>query len=174
MIHPLDSRLQEAMRDARFVQAMHDGLRSFEQYRSDVPLQPLGYTRTLLRKTAEFEIVVMQWAAGSSSEIHDHGASRCWVVILDGELEVHNFDRIDRDERVADLRPGGVSRLVAGDLDHRLNRRELHRVYNRGSRSAYSLQLYAAPLTEYTIVDERTYRCERGVARYDSVIAHFK
>lgn len=169
MISELDGLLDNSMRDATLVAAMRTGIAEFARYRDSVPLIPLSYTRTLLRKTSGFELVAMQWAAGSVSPIHDHGNSRCWVVIVEGTLDVESFERLDDGTGpIAQLGPPSRAVVPAGGLDYRMNWRELHRVRNPGNTSSYSLQVYAAPQDEYVVIDDETYHCSRAFPKYDT------
>ncbi len=156
MIAGLRDALHEAMANHAFAEAMLSSIGCFQDYRDAMPFAAGTYTRTRLQRNDDFEIVAMLWAPGSRSPIHDHGESRCWVVMLDGDLDVENFQRLDDGSgAIADLRSFAPARLTAGALDNRSGPKELHRVSNPCERPAYSLQLYAAPLGAYTIVDER-------------------
>ncbi len=169
MISSLEELLEQSMGNARFVDAMKMGIARFAEYRSIIPVTQ-GYTRTLLLKTPEFELVAMRWAPGSLSPIHDHGNSRCWVAILQGALDIENYDRLDDGfNPTANLQHTFDVHLKAGELDHRLNWRELHRVRNSTRESAFSLQLYAAPQEQYTVVDPETMHCGRALPTYDSL-----
>ena len=170
MISSFDELLEQSMENSRFVEAMRSGIAQFAKYRSTIPHVARGYTRTLLSKTTEFELVAMQWAPGSVSPIHDHGNSRCWVAILEGALDVENYDRLDDGfSPIADLRHTFDVHLIPGQLDHRLNWRELHRVRNSMPESTFSLQLYAAPQVDYTVVDHESMQCGRALPVYDSI-----
>lgn len=146
-----------AVMGEEFAAAMRRFARGFATYRDRLPRIPHAYSRTRLASTPAYEVVAMNWAPKSVSPIHDHGASRCWVVMLEGTLGVENFS-------CADPSLDGPVELVAaerlvlkpGDLDHRLAPSELHRVTNPDGAYAYSLQIYAAPLSTYSIVDART------------------
>src|SRR5262249_25156892 len=116
-----------------------------------------AYTRTRLIETPYYEVVAMQWSPGSVSPIHDHGLSRCWVLMMEGNLEVENFEREgDPAETPVSLHGTGRITLSPGDLDHRLVPKERHRVSNPRGDAAFSLQLYADRITEYRIVDEHS------------------
>lgn len=155
MIADLRGALHETMANHDFVEAMLHSIGRFGEYRDTMPFAAGAYTRTRLQRTAEFEIVAMLWAPGSRSPIHDHGGSRCWVVMLDGNLDVENFERLDDGTgAVANLRSFAPSQLTPGAIDRRSGPNEFHRVGNPFERPAYSLQLYAAPLGAYTIVDD--------------------
>jgi cysteine dioxygenase len=150
-------RLTHALGDPEYVSAMERAADAFPRYRAQLPVIPYAYTRTRLFETPHFEIVAMLWSAGSVSPIHDHGASRCWVMMLEGGLDVENFEREDDGSGlVVAMRSAGTLVLQAGDLDYRYGPRELHRVVNSGAESAYSLQIYAAPISTYNVFDEHT------------------
>jgi len=155
------------MIDAQFVDAMERCARTFEHYRGRLPLVPYAYTRTRILRTDRFEVVAMQWAARSSSPIHDHGTSRCWVLLMGGALEVENFEVDDPSGDPVSLRETGRFALAAGDLDFRGGPRELHRVWNPSDEPAFSLQLYAEPITAYTVIDAHTLRGRSAIAVCD-------
>ena len=156
MIADLRGALHDAMENRDFVDAMFHGIERFGEYRDAMPFAAGAYTRTRLQRNGAFEVVAMLWAPGSRSPIHDHGDSRCWVVVLDGNLDVENFERLDDGtDAVADLRGFAPSRLTSGAIDRRSGPKELHRVSNPFEHPAYTLQLYAAPLGAYTVVNDR-------------------
>jgi hypothetical protein len=156
----LERVLADVMGDGEFSRAMERFARTFTEYRERLPLVPHAYSRTRLATTAEYEIVAMNWAPRSISPIHDHGTSRCWVLMLEGSLDVQNFacDPADLASGLAAIRETERLQLRPGDIDHRLAPTELHRVHNpSASQNAFSLQLYARPLTTYSIVDARSH-----------------
>jgi len=156
-------RLTRAMGNPEFTAAMERAALAFVKYRSLLPTIPYAYTRTHLIETPHYEIVAMQWAAGSVSPIHDHGDSRCWVLLLEGTLDVHNFERQDDGSGDVAMRDTGTFTLKAGDVDARYGPAELHRVVNSSTESAFSLQLYANPILSYNVFDEHA-RTSRSVA----------
>lgn len=170
MIDTLEMRLEEAIADPEMTRAILRGINAFEGYKSSLPVVPLAYTRTLLHKTPEFELVAMHWAPGSVSQLHDHGNSRCWVAVVEGAIDVDNYERRDNGAEHADLLYTSSQRLSAGAVDHRLNWRELHRVRNTGEIAAYSIQIYSPAITEYHVFDEKSGLYTTALAHYDSVL----
>jgi predicted metal-dependent enzyme (double-stranded beta helix superfamily) len=147
-------RLAKALNNDEFFSQMERFARSFASYRDQLPLIPYAYTRTQLLRAPNYEIVVMRWSPGSISPIHDHGKSDCWVLMMEGALEIENFDRDDDGSSgLVALRPTGSRSLGLGDVDHRGGPTELHRVRNATDEMAYSLQLYCEPIQSYTVVD---------------------
>jgi Cysteine dioxygenase type I len=132
------------------------------------------YTRTCAYRDDGFEVVLLNWAAGAASEIHDHGGQDCWMLVLSGSLQVDDYVRLD---------PGNVrgyarvqaeaSRVLgAGGLDARAGRYDLHRV-SALDGPAVSLHVYSAPLREFLIYDDLARRCETAFGRYDDVISPY-
>lgn len=147
-----------AVMGEEFAAAMRRFAGGFATYRKRLPRIPYAYSRTRLAATPSYEVVAMNWAPKSVSPIHDHGASRCWVLMLEGTLGVENFSCADPStDGPVELVEADRLVLRTGDLDHRLGPSELHRVTNPDDEAyAYSLQVYAAPLSTYSIVDART------------------
>jgi hypothetical protein len=158
------------MGDEEFARVMGHFAGAFARYRRLLPAIPRAYSRTRLAAAPAYEIVAMNWAPRSISPIHDHGTSRCWAFMLDGLLEVQNYTCHARDLECdcAVLQLAEHLELRAGDIDHRLVPTELHRVRNPSrAHPAFSLQLYAPPLSTYSIVDLHTSRRRVATATFD-------
>ena len=152
-----------------FATALRSAVAQFDSFRALMPGIPTTYSRMLLYKCEDFELVAMRWEPGSRTPIHDHGDSRCWVVMLEGAFHVDSYNRTDEGGDHATLEHTSSERVERGDLDYRLGWRELHRVMNNDSVAAYSVQLYAAPIVDYVIVDDATGIVQRVPAKYDAL-----
>jgi cysteine dioxygenase len=133
--------------------------------------RPDAYTRTCFYRDPHFELLLLNWARDATSPIHDHGDQHCWMMVLDGVLEVEDYVRLDAAEipGYAQVEARGLRRLGPGEMDSRSGRYDLHRVAARGATSAVSLHLYAAPLHRYFVYDERARRCESTFGTYDEI-----
>ncbi len=169
MIETIEARVQAAIQDPHMVEAMLRGINAFHEYKESLPVLPYAYTRTLLLKHPQFELVAMRWEPGSVSELHDHGDSRCWVAVVEGVIDVDNYERHDPRVAHAKLEHTSTIRVAAGEMDHRMNWRELHRVCNTGEVSAYSLQIYSPALSEYHVFDTNTGFYTTALAYYDTI-----
>jgi cysteine dioxygenase len=125
---------------------------------------PGGYTRSCAYADGRFEVLLLNWAAGAVSPLHDHGGQHCWMQVLEGQLLVDDYLRIDAGER-------GSRLLEAGDLDLRSGRFDLHRVSAPSGVPAVSLHIYSAPLKEFSVYDETTQRCRTVRSTYDEVLS---
>jgi predicted metal-dependent enzyme (double-stranded beta helix superfamily) len=135
-------------------------------------LCPGGYTRSCAYADERFEVLLLNWAAGAASAIHDHGGQHCWMQVLEGQLVVDDYLRTDAGERPGFARvEARDSRLMnAGDLDLRSGRFDLHRVSASAGVPALSLHIYAGPLTEFLAYDESTHRSRTVLSTYDEVL----
>jgi cysteine dioxygenase len=130
-----------------------------------------GYARICAYQDPRFEVLLLNWAPGAVSPIHDHGDQHCWMYLLEGRLEVDDYVRLDPGDipGYAHVEQVGSRRLEVGELDSRVGRYDLHRV-SSGDSPALSLHVYAAPLRQFGIYDEPSRRCETSYGRYDAVL----
>lgn len=138
-----------------------------------LPRRPADYTRTCAYADERFEVVLLDWSAGAVSAIHDHGGQHCWLVVAQGRLRVDDFERVDDglDPGKASLAARGSRVLGVGGLDLRSGPHDIHRVC--ADEHAVSLHVYARPLNEFLVYDERTHRCSRARGAYDRRLSLF-
>ncbi len=131
-----------------------------------------GYTRTCAYGDERFEILLLNWAAGSVSAVHDHGGQHCWLAVLSGELRIDDYRRLDSGDVLGHaVLEAGASRLLApGELDLRSGRFDIHRVVT-GNAPAISLHVYSRPLQSFLIYDEHAQRCKTVYGIYDDVLS---
>lgn len=141
------------------------------------PLRPLPfrqaqYTRTCAYRDDQFEVLLLNWAPGAISALHDHADQHCWMFVLDGALQVEDYARLDAAEvpGVARVAPRGRRTIGPSELDLRSGRFDLHRVSAAGDAPALSLHVYAGPLRSFLVYDETTQRCKSVVGTYDEVL----
>ena len=134
--------------------------------------RPRGYTRSCAYKDARFEVLLLNCDAGAASEIHDHGGQHCWMLVLDGQLQIDDYVRLDNGKipGVARVEACGSQTLAAGGLDLRSGRFDLHRVSAANGVPAVSLHVYAAPLRRFMVYNELEQRCRSATGRYDDVL----
>lgn len=169
MIDTIERQLEAATAKDEHIAALRAGIEAFATFRGVMPPVPSSYSRTLLHKNDEFEMVAMRWEPGATTPIHDHGSSNCWVVLLEGAFDVDNFERTDDNAEVAKLKQTVSTHVRRGDLDYRLGWRELHRVTNNEVEPAFSIQVYFGPIHEYVVIDEHTGIVRKAHAQYDAV-----
>lgn len=141
--------------------------------RRRLPARPGAYTRTCVYRDARFEVLLLNWAPGSISAIHDHGGQQCWMAVLEGCLEVEDYVRLDSGETpgYARVEPRESRKLQRSEIDSRSGRFDLHRVGAALEAPATSLHVYCGPLQHFLIYDELSRRCETAIGTYDEVLS---
>jgi cysteine dioxygenase len=136
-------------------------------------IRPGGYTRTCAYRNNDFEVLLLNWAPGAASLIHDHGDQHCWMIVLDGRLDVEDYARVDNGEipGYAHVEACGWQRLEPGETDFRSGRFDIHRVTATTDAPAVSLHVYSAPLRQFLVYDPIAHRCESARSTYDEVLS---
>ncbi|HEX3671597.1 MAG TPA: cysteine dioxygenase family protein [Candidatus Cybelea sp.] len=160
-------------RSASEIEALFAGSAGSWPRSRDLSSRAGDYTRTRVYVDSRFEIVLLNWAEGAVSPIHDHGGQHCWMYVLEGAIDVADYARLDAGEvpGYAHVEPTGSCRLGVGEIDLRSGPYDLHRVSAAGSAPAVSLHVYAAPLRQYLVYDENARRCQAAFGRYDAILS---
>ena len=103
-------------------------------------LTPLPDERSWLRllATEDYELWLISWPAGASTDWHDHGPSAGAFTVLRGSLTEHTFDG---GLQLVDLATGDGRAFGAGYA---------HNVSNTGDAAALSLHAYSPRLSTMT------------------------
>ena len=110
-----------------------------------------SYTRTVLHRTPEWEVLLVGWLPGQRTPRHGHGESFGATCVLEGALTEVEYR----------LAPGGQvlkserRKHVAGSVFHE-QPHTIHRVEHAGRVRAVSLHLYAPPLQRMELYDGST------------------
>jgi predicted metal-dependent enzyme (double-stranded beta helix superfamily) len=129
------------------------------------------YSRTLLHKSDDFEVLVLHWKPGCASAIHDHGGSHCWFAVTHGTMGIENYLRYDTGETDGYARIGleGREELGPGAIDYRQDDVHLHRCV-AGDGQVTTLHVYARPIGRFHAFDECAQTCSDVLSTYDAVL----
>ena len=111
------------------------------------------YTRNLIHKEKNFEILAICWPQKTDAPIHGHEGEKCWARVEAGELQIGNYN----EESKSPLKLNLIDELscTAGYLD---GPADIHSVRNTSNDFATSLHVYAKP---YDACD--VYNLEKGI-----------
>jgi cysteine dioxygenase len=123
------------------------------------------YTRSLVRRTENYELLVLSWGAGEESPVHNHMGQRCWMAVLDGEMEEVHFSREEGGS--GPLIKGPTKRFVEGNVAFINDDIALHLVRGAEGKAAVSLHLYSKPYDICLIYDPETGAESARVLKYD-------
>ncbi len=159
-------------------QAIEQLLRSGSLHRRAVEpyalLQDGRYTRTLVYRDEDLEVLVLGWGRDARAPIHGHDGQECFLMTVAGELEVADYRLVAGGQEPGYAlveRTGPRRTLLPGAMDHRNPQEELHSV-RTGARSGFaiSLHIYSRPIDSCLIYDPRRSSCELRQLRYDRVM----
>ena len=122
------------------------------------------YTRNLIHREKDFEILTICWPKQTDAPIHGHEGEKCWARVEDGKLQIGNY----KEESKSPLRISLVNDLScsAGYLD---GPADIHSVRNISDNFATSLHVYAKPYDACDIYDIGKGRIERKKLGYYSI-----
>ena len=132
------------------------------------------YTRTLVYRDEDLEVLVLGWGRDARAPVHGHDGQECWLTTIAGELEVADYRLVAGGTEPGYAlveRMGPRRTLLPGALDHRNPEAELHSV-RTGARSGFaiSLHIYSRPIDSCLVYDPRRSSCELRQLRYDRVM----
>ena len=181
VMDPLIERLREAVRlgdDAAIAARIKNDLETF------IPSEGLrlpehfrratspSYARRLLYRDDElgFTAVVMTWAPGQCTALHDHAGIWCVEGVVEGEMEVTRFELMEeREDGLYLFADRGGVRATAGSAGALIPPFEHHVLGNSGSdQVALTLHVYGGEMNHCSIfepVGENLYRrCEKALS----------
>ena len=126
------------------------------------------YTRNLVARNAEFEMLVLCWSEGQASPIHNHAGQSCWMAVLDGQIEEVLY-AVPSAPRPGPLEPLRSRRYAPGEIAYIDDDIALHRVRPAAGSAGVSLHVYSKPIDTCRIYDESTGRVEERRLAYHSV-----
>ncbi len=129
------------------------------------------YTRTLLHKNANFELLALHWQTGTLTSLHDHGGKQCWFAVVAGNMTVENYRRVDDSTTAGYARVSRLGEMLLdpGAIDYRADDADVHRCIAVAKTT--TLHLYATPLGIYHVFDEQRNTIAETASNYDAIIA---
>lgn len=104
-----------------------------------------GYQRNVLKKTENYELVLICWKAGQKTPIHDHKGSDCAFLILDGTSTETIYKMEDSDLKKVEIRKYNPGEVCAAEEP------DIHMISNEENKNLINLHLYSPPLKGFNI-----------------------
>jgi predicted metal-dependent enzyme (double-stranded beta helix superfamily) len=135
-----------------------------------VRFAPDRYTRHLVHKDRDLEILVLCWGRGSSAPIHGHEGEYCWARVERGRLAFASYRETSR----VPLRLMPLDSGVEGGPGHVDGPADIHAVANPAARAedAVSVHVYCRPYDECDLYDVEQGTVRRVRLSYDSIPPH--
>jgi len=122
------------------------------------------YTRNLIHKDSDFELMVICWPPNTTAPIHGHEGEKCWARVQEGQLEICNYEEISSEP--LELKMTQKLSCSPGFLD---GPADIHSVKNLSDKFAISLHVYAKPYDACNIYDTESGKIERMELGYYSI-----
>ncbi|MGH9341359.1 MAG: cysteine dioxygenase [Acidobacteriota bacterium] len=122
------------------------------------------YTRNLIHKSKEFELLLICWSPGQAAPAHGHEGEKCWARVERGKLRFTNyFEKSSAGSVTLD-----VLSTEVGEPHYLDGPADIHSVENPFDESAVTLHLYSHPYEACDIYDLPNQRKERTTLSYYS------
>jgi 3-mercaptopropionate dioxygenase len=107
------------------------------------------YARREIYRSARhgYSVVAMTWGPGQGTPVHDHSGLWCVEGVWDGELEIVQFELLERDGERFRFRAAGGMQAGPGSAGSLIPPHEYHTIANASTdRVAVSLHIYKGPM----------------------------
>lgn len=120
------------------------------------------YTRNCIKRTDDYELILLCWEEGQKTPIHCHNEQECWVHVVKGEFIEKRYKELN-DSLALD------HEVVVGSerLSYMNDEMGYHSLENSFKGRSYSLHLYMEPIDEC-----RVYDSDRGTFTSKSLEDH--
>jgi predicted metal-dependent enzyme (double-stranded beta helix superfamily) len=111
------------------------------------------YARRELYRSREhgYSVVAMTWAPGQGTPVHDHAGLWCVEGVWHGELEIVQFELLERDGDRCRFRAAGGMHAGPGSAGSLIPPHEFHTIRNASADAiAISLHIYKGPMDHCT------------------------
>tara|TARA_B100000579_G_scaffold316480_1_gene266047 strand:- start:1895 stop:2416 length:522 start_codon:yes stop_codon:yes gene_type:complete len=122
------------------------------------------YTRNLIHKERDFEIMIICWPPNIAAPIHGHEGEKCWARVQEGNLQICNYEEVSSDP--LELNMLQELSCSPGFLD---GPADIHSVKNITDKFATSLHVYAKPYDACDIYDIEKGTVDRTKLSYHSI-----
>lgn len=111
------------------------------------------YTRNLVAKTSQFELIIMCWEPGQSSPIHSYNNEQGWMYVVDGQLNInHYFESYGE----AKMQYYKEVQLHKGAFLYVNDYLGFHSAINATQARTISLHLHAGPVEKWKVYDPKS------------------
>ncbi|WP_430413012.1 cysteine dioxygenase [Kordia sp.] len=123
------------------------------------------YTRNCIMENEKFELILLCWEKGQKTPIHDHGGEECWVKVIEGEFRETIYKKDENGTLVTIT--STISKV--NDISYMIDFMGYHCLENLSEKRSMSLHLYAKPISNCNIFDEKSKKIINKELSYDTI-----
>lgn len=130
-----------------------------------------SYTRNLICKNRNFELLLLCWEPGQLTPIHDHAQQKCWMTVVEGIITSENYDYVSPSEFNGNLVKSTCTSFTPGENYFIDDNDSVHLLRNplKNNKRTMTLHLYAKPFSSCMIYDLEKKKVEELPMKYHSV-----
>ena len=135
--------------------------------------QPGGYARRLLYRSDAlgYSAVVMTWAPGQRTPLHDHAGIWCVEGVVEGRMDVTQYDLVEESAGGFRFEAKGCVHAAVGSAGCLIPPFEYHVLANALDRPSITLHVYGGEMTSCHVfeplADGRYVRQERALSYHE-------
>lgn len=171
--HPIDelcselaAELRRDPRGTRVAELLGGYAEAGEDWRPWTFFEEEDYTRNLVHRSRDYELLLLCWNEGQSSPIHDHDGQQCWMAVLEGVVEEVHYRAPGAGEPLSE---GAIRSFRRGQVAFIQDEIALHLVRAGEGTRGVSLHLYSNPIETCRVYDPATGRPSWMDVGYHSV-----
>lgn len=124
-----------------------------------------GYSRNCIERTKDYELILLCWNPGDETPVHGHDGQDCWVYLVDGEITETRF-QADKEDNLTKI---GEQTLKGNKLTYMRDEMGYHLIKNNSQKRAITLHIYALPIEECEVYNEKKETFINKEMEYDTV-----
>src|SRR2546428_9065534 len=135
--------------------------------------RPEGYARRLLHRSDAlgYTAVVMTWAPGQQTPLHDHAGIWCVEGVVEGRMDVTQYDLVEESADLFRFEAKGCVHAAVGSAGCLIPPFEYHILANALDRPSITLHVYGGEMTSCHVfeplADGRYVRRERALSYHE-------
>jgi 3-mercaptopropionate dioxygenase len=136
-------------------------------------VRPEGYARRLLHKSDDlgYTAVVMTWGPGQATPLHDHAGIWCVECVVEGEMDVTQFDLVDETGSTYRFERRGLVHASVGSAGCLIPPFEYHILANALDSPSITLHVYGGEMSSCHVFEPaeggRYVRSERALSYHE-------
>ncbi|MEE9439834.1 MAG: cysteine dioxygenase family protein [Saprospiraceae bacterium] len=120
-----------------------------DQFSSIINFSKDHYTRHCIKRTENYELLLLCWDTDQGTPIHYHGGEDCWLYVLDGSIEEGRYK-----EENGIPQQVSIAKYYAGDDAYINDEIGFHHIANTGGQKSITLHIYMNPIKSCNVYDE--------------------
>ena len=108
------------------------------------------YTRNCIKRTADYELLLLCWEKDQGTPIHCHNGEECWVYLASGKIHEQRFQKDENDQPY----PVEEQKMEDSGVSYMNDEMGYHTLKNLADGRTMTLHLYVQPIDQCSIYCE--------------------